>query len=206
LEFFKIRNKPLAHLISTRLYLLESYLQSGAIQPPISNEMRNKFDFMDVDQSLFLTMFREAFQLALNKFKKHVDHHPALSLFKAIQCFDPQYMQANQERHNIQRYREIIEFKNPSNVVLYEWGIYCRLYETFEEEDELDLDVYWKNKKKNLPNLSKIALTYIWLPISGVDVERSFSVYKNILSDKWHALSKESIVALNFLYFNSSNN
>ena len=39
-----------------------------------------------------------------------------------------------------------------------------------------------------------------WLPVFGVDVERSFSSYKNILSDRRIALKEESIQMLNFLY------
>ena len=47
-----------------------------------------------------------------------------------------------------------------------------------------------------------MALIYIWLPVSGVDIERSFSNYKSILSDRRIALKEESIQMLNFLYFN----
>ena len=52
------------------------------------------------------------------------------------------------------------------------------------EEGELDLDKYWSEKSITLPNLSKVALIYIWLPVAGVDVERSFSNYKSILSER----------------------
>ena len=37
------------------------------------------------------------------------------------------------------------------------------------------------NLKDKLLILSKIALEYIWLPISSCSVERSFSIYNNIL-------------------------
>ncbi|CAG8689775.1 5631_t:CDS:1, partial [Scutellospora calospora] len=43
----------------------------------------------------------EAYQLALNKFKKHIDQHQILSLFKAIQCFDPYYFYSQQSQQNI---------------------------------------------------------------------------------------------------------
>jgi hypothetical protein len=42
--------------------------------------------------------------------------------------------------------------------------------------------------------------------MSGVDIERSFSSYKSILSDKRIALKEESIQMLNFLYFNLGGN
>jgi len=76
------------------------------------------------------------------------------------------------------------------------------LVEIFEEGD-LNLNQYWQEKKRIFPNLSSIALVYIWLPISGVDVERSFSNYKRILDDRRRSLSENSIEMLNFLYYNN---
>jgi hypothetical protein len=181
---------------------LEAALQSGVIQPSFNNEMNTKFLEKCVDPTIYITMFQEAYQLALNKLKKHIDHHSALPLFKAIQCFDPRYIHAQQHHCNISLYLEIQEFKNPTDQIIQEWGIYCSLEEEFEN-DEFDLDKYWKSKTKSLSNLSKLALEYIWLPVSGVDVERSFSAYANILSNRRHALSENSIAALNFLYFNN---
>ena len=72
------------------------------------------------------------------------------------------------------------------------------------EEGELDLDKYWSEKSITLPNLSKVALIYIWLPVAGVDVERSFSNYKNILSERRMRLSEKSISMLNLLYHNQN--
>ncbi len=39
-------------------------------------------------------------------------------------------------------------------------------------------------------------------PLVSVDVERSFSMYKNILSDKRRSLSEEKLTQLNILYYN----
>ncbi len=47
---------------------------------------------------------------------------------------------------------------------------------------------------------------YIWLPVSGVDVECNFSSYKSILSNRRVALKEESIKMPNFLYFNLNGN
>src|SRR5437763_1016934 len=75
------------------------------------------------------------------------------------------------------------------------------LQNDFSEDQEVNLDNYWKDLSKSLPTLSKIALIYIWLPVSGIDMERSFSAYKTILNDQRHSLSKETIAMLYFLYF-----
>ncbi|EXX63521.1 hypothetical protein GLOIN_2v1776946 [Rhizophagus irregularis DAOM 181602=DAOM 197198] len=68
----------------------------------------------------------------------------------------------------------------PTDTLIQEWAIYCGLNESIEEFD--DLDLYWR------------------------DIERSFSSYKSILSDRRVALKEENIQMLNFLYFNLSNN
>jgi hypothetical protein len=142
--------------------------------------------------------------LANEKCEKHISHHPALLFFKAIQCFDPRFIQSNSSNHNMENYRIIKEFYLPTDTLIQEWAIYCGLNESIEEFD--DLDLYWRGKRHILPELSSLALIYIWLPVSGVDIERSFSSYKSILSDRRVALKEENIQMLNFLYFNLSNN
>ena len=54
---------------------------------------------------------------------------------------------------------------------------------------EINLDEYWMNLGDKLPILSKIALDYIWLPVSSFSVERSFSIYNNILDENRQNLS-----------------
>ena len=86
---------------------LEVALQSDIIQPPFSNEMNTKFLENGVDSTIYIIMFQEAYQLTLNKLKKHIDHHSALPLFKAIQYFNPHYIHAQQHHCNISLYLKI---------------------------------------------------------------------------------------------------
>ncbi|CAG8623099.1 31508_t:CDS:2, partial [Racocetra persica] len=67
---------------------------------------------------------------------------------------------------------ELITLNAQRDDLLNEWNIYCKLDEELDEN--INLDKYWKEKSDGLPSLSKIALFYIWLPVSGVDVEWSF--------------------------------
>ena len=101
-------------------------------------------------------------------------------------------------------YGIIEEFYSPTDTLIQEWAIIVGLMKQFEEL--IDLDLYWRNKTRLLPKLSALAIVYIWLPVSGVYVERSFSSYKSILLDRGVALKEKSIQMLNFLYFNLSNN
>ncbi|GET02769.1 hypothetical protein GLOIN_2v1761741 [Rhizophagus clarus] len=168
LKFFKIRNSAIAPFVVSRIDQTDAFLRNRTNYPPFT------------------------FKLALAKFEKHTNNHSALLLFYAIQCFNPQFIQSSMNYHNLNNYNLITEFQNPSNKIINEWVIYCGLSEVFEE-GSLDLNQYWQEKKEKFPNLSKIAFIYIWLPISDVDVERSFLNYKRILEDQCRALSKNSI-------------
>jgi len=203
LEFFKIRNKPLAAFVANRVNQTQAALEYGASNPLISSEIIAKCNYHGVDPNEFKPHFKQAYQVALNKWNKHIQHHSALPLFRDIQCFDPRFIRVQTNRQDILSYTNIIEFQNPVNVLLEEWGIYCRMEEVIEE-GELDLDKYWSEKSITLPNLSKVALIYIWLPVAGVDVERSFSNYKSILSERRMRLSEKSISMLNLLYHNQN--
>ena len=62
--------------------------------------------------------------------------------------------------------------------------------------ENFDLNSYWLEKRNTLPILAELALLYIWLPVSGVDVEHSFSAYKNILSDRRCLLENSKLLIL----------
>ena len=52
------------------------------------------------------------------------------------------------------------------------------------------------------PLLSKIAVYYIWMSVTSVDVERSFSEYKHLLNDKRERLTEKNTRQLMILYYN----
>ncbi|GBB89932.1 hypothetical protein RclHR1_01680003 [Rhizophagus clarus] len=170
LEFFKIRNSAIAPFVASRIDQTGAFLRNGTNNPPFSIEMSQLLSHNNYQTNdFFIPIFSEAFKLALAKFEKHTNNHSALPLFRAIQCFNPQFIQSSTNHHNLNNYNLITEFQNPSNEIISEWAIYCGLSEVFEE-GSLDLNQYWQGKKGNFPNLSKIAFIYIWLPISGVEL------------------------------------
>src|SRR6266498_4403148 len=202
LEFFKIRNLAIAPFVTSRIEQTRAFLQNGINNLPYSVEITQLLSHNNQNYEYLTPIFFEAFRVALTKFEKHINSHSALPLFNAIQYFNSQFIQSFQNRHSLANYNLISEFQNPSNTLITEWLIYCDLVEIFEEGD-LDLNQYWQEKKRSLPNLLKIVLVYIWLSISEVDVERSFSNYKRILDDRCRSLSENSIEMLNFLYYNN---
>ena len=104
-------------------------------------------------------------------------------------------------RNDIHRYSVITEFGNPSDELLWKWAIYCGSVGEIVEKN-INLNLYWVGMQKILPILSSIALDYIWLPVSSCSVERSFSMYNNLLNSDRQNLSCESLKQLTMLYFN----
>jgi hypothetical protein len=134
----------------------------------------------------------------------HIPQHPARPLFRASRIFDPLYIKMGIQigdisRNDICRYSIITELGNPSDELLREWAIYCGSVNEIVEEN-INLDLYWVGKQRILPILSNIALDYIWLPISSCSVERSFSMYNNLLNSDRQNLSCESLKQLSMLY------
>ncbi|RHZ90146.1 hypothetical protein Glove_7g36 [Diversispora epigaea] len=137
LDFFQQQKKPIFPYVETRLKNLLAYLESNRISTHFA-----------------------AFQSAYKKFEAHIPDYPTRPLFCAVRLFDPKYMHTgNNQRHNIYQYSIISELDNPSDDLLYEWGIYCGL--EFDNNNENDLDKYWNDLSNRLLNLSKIALDYI---------------------------------------------
>lgn len=202
MDFFQTRNTPVAPSVFLRIQQMQEMLQNGITAPPLSNEMITYISLKQLNIHYFKEIFGKAFNLAYNKFTKHIKHHSALPLFKSIQCFNPQFICGDILKHNLSTYSDIFEFKNPSNQLINEWNTYCNMVENFGVSVGFDLEKYWKDKLYTLPVLSKIALVYIWIPVSAADVERSFSNYKHILDDRRRSLTEKNIARLNFLYFN----
>ncbi|CAJ0636060.1 15954_t:CDS:2, partial [Entrophospora sp. SA101] len=181
LEFFKICDKAIAPYVFLCIENTKNLLRAGIENPPLNQSMIDLCRIQNVSEESLIPTFSQAFNLAYNKLYKHVNRHSALPLFKEIQCFDPKFIRASSSQKNILLYSFIKEFINPEDELINEWSIYCGDNEFLEEN--LDLNKYWNDKKQILPLLSRIALEYIWLPVSGVDVEQSFSYYKNILNN-----------------------
>ena len=94
MEFFKIRNKPLAAFVTNRINQTQAALEYGAYNPLLSSEIIDKCNSQRVNPNGLKPYFKQAYQLALNKWNK-------LSLFRDIQYFDPQFIRTQINRQNI---------------------------------------------------------------------------------------------------------
>src|ERR1044072_5806635 len=102
LEFFKIRNLAIAPYIISRIDQTRAFLQNELIIHHLVWKCLNYY--LKITMKI-MPIFSEAFTLALTKFEKHTNFHSALPLFRAIQCFNPQFIQASLNHHNLATYR-----------------------------------------------------------------------------------------------------
>ena len=72
----------------------------------------------------------------------------------------------------------------------------------YEIPESLELQDFWEGMKVRVPLLAEIAQGVLQVPASSAEVERSFTDYGNILTDKRHNLFDESMKMLNMLYHN----
>lgn len=150
-----------------------------------------------------VAILQNAFKEALNKFEKHWGQYPTKSFLKALRCFDPAFIKNNRNR-DIIMFNAVKEFHEPSGMLLNEWAAYCQFADVFvkDPDDEFDLNRWWEEMAARWPTLGTIALDYIWLMPGNGDVERSFSDYNNIFTERRRMLGDEATKGLCMLYFN----
>ena len=77
------------------------------------------------------------------------------------------------------------------------------IYSDMVYPGDIDPTIYWKSHSVDLPDLYAIAKRYIGLYPSSACLERSFSMAKTVLQDKYGAISSKRAEERIFLYVNS---
>jgi hypothetical protein len=203
LDFFQQENKPMFPFIEQRLQQLEARIIMGKTLNNFGPTIDTILQRLNSPLSSFCPVFQQAYHAAYKKLEDHILQHPARSLFRAVQVFDPRYLSLTTANRDIYSYQIISELVNPSVYLIQEWSIYVNINLNLIEFSELD--EFWDKVTLQLPLLEKIARNYIWLPISSCAVERSFSAYNKILDDDRQNLSPESLKYLTMMYFNNQN-
>ena len=130
-----------------------------------------------------------------------------MSMIKAAAILDPRQLGIlqNSEDRNISNFAaafpDICDFNNPSTQfqLLNEWEIYINTKHIIDQ-DKFDVLEFWKSWPGK--RLASIALRILYIPVSAVDVERSFSKYRDIFSELRRRLLPESTANLCCLYIN----
>ena len=94
--------------------------------------------------------------------------------------------------------------EDPTPEIRNDWDIYIKAAKEgdYPDNEDFDLDLYWKGMVQKAPILAPIARQLIWQRINSVDVERSFSQYKHVLTDRRESLTEAHTKQLLMLKYN----
>jgi hypothetical protein len=152
--------------------------------------------------------FADAFNESAAKLLSYLDMHtgnPCNGLFKAARVFDPrQILTLSQD---LGSYVGHIKLLDPTDVqLLEEWPIYVTLAKNEQFAADFNVVNFWQQMSSSgtgrLPKLASVALPVLLMPVSSVEVERSFSKTGQILSSQRHSMNDATYRGLAALYFN----
>lgn len=193
---------PLAASVFNTMENLTLYLTAGTTKNEFGAETDRLLATFDLEKRRkMVKTFQAVFQAGLTKLSGHVQNHPALQYYKAARIFDPRQL-AMLPTRKITDYGAVHQLNAPTPALLEEWEMYSNLPAGDIPAEPVNLVLFWESMKCRFPNLSKIAADSLWMPVSSVDVERSFSLYKHILNDRRESLSPENTKKLIMLYYN----
>lgn len=191
---------PLACSVFNLMEDLRAYLAASSTKTSFGNETDRLLAKLPAEEKRRkIKSFQEVFRLSHRKLEGHLESHPAYSYYRAARIFDPRQLPI--VSHDIGDYCAISAFRDPSSALLEEFLIYCRS-PIDSLPNPMVLHEYWGGSSDRFPILSSIARDAIWMPVTSVDVERSFSQYKHLLNDRREGLTEENTKRLMMLYFN----
>lgn len=202
IELFERKDIPVAHLAYDSLRSLEAFLENGkstttfgAKTDPLLNGKSQK------EKSSWHKSFHGAYDTALTKLSKHLKRYTALDFIEAVRVFNPRKMSCFNavSEKDIKNFESIHGLKDPNYAVLDEWSSYLILCRSYTGEDILQ---WWADHEQEMPYLSSLARQNLTLPLSSAEVERSFSIYNHIFSDRRRTLTEENTKNLLNVYYN----
>ena len=119
------------------------------------------------------------------------------NFYKAAHIFDPRQLPCIS--HDIDSFAAIKDFQDPSTELVEEFQIYVNYKD--DSRNPFNILAFWNTNKSRFPLLQQIANKVIWMPVTCVDVERSFSQNKYLIN-KCENLTPENTKQFTMLYFN----
>ena len=72
-----------------------------------------------------------------------------------------------------------------------------------DDDGHVRVEDFWSGPTgQRFPTIKAAAAVYAWFPVGSVDVERSFSSYKTLVTNKRQSLTAEHTKQLVSMYFN----
>ena len=193
------KHQPLAPTVFNLVEDLRLYLGSGAGRSSFVSETDQCLSKLpQSEKKKHIKALQGIFQLSEKKLVDHLDRHSAYEFNKAARIFDPRQLQSL--GHDIGDYAAVKPLAGPSPQLLEEWLIYTQWRDAIPTP--FNLPNFWNSLQDRFPVLASIATDATWMPVTSVDVERSFSQYKHLLNDRRESLTEDNTKRLLMLYFN----
>ena len=91
---------------------------------------------------------------------------------------------------------------NPSAELSEQWMAYQQCVSRDPLLTDMELANYWRGLTARFLRVAEMAVFFIYLTVSSVDCERSFSKYKTLLTDRRKTLTELNTKRLAIMYFN----
>ncbi|CAJ0639404.1 16223_t:CDS:2 [Entrophospora sp. SA101] len=82
ISFIKFNSSRQKKYVATHSEVTNAMLLSACSQPPLNNEDLGIINDYYLDLDYYIAIFKEAFKLSLDKFKNHIENHPAVPCLK----------------------------------------------------------------------------------------------------------------------------
>jgi len=138
---------------------------------------------------------------AIEKLEMHLKHLELKEFIASAACFNPTF--AISEKLSFEKfYLPLFTAKNlDKNLLEKEYLTYLSLIES-KSFIISDINAFWKNQEKLLPTLSILARRTVNFPVANCAVERSFALYRCVLTDKRRKFLEENLKEYVFFYVN----
>ena len=171
LEKLESKQIPLAHSINGIMHDLSHYMEYGSLEDDdFDSDVTLSLETLtSCERAACVSSFQEVFIASATKLNSLWENHPACHSYEEVRIFDPKQLPLISTDQQMYKYTSLRIADLPEEIHLTEW---------------------WKAQS------SKIAIPFIWVPVTSCEVERSFSQYANILSHDRQVLSEESVRTL----------
>ena len=194
----------ITHVAYNKIYGLWNHLRFNMYNRDFGEELTEIMTNGNLEVDWWNLELENLYKKAWNKLDRLMKEHEALDFLKSVRVFDP--TQLPYLSKDVQSYAKSFPELNDVNgeSLTKEFKTYLKANTVIRANQ--GLIAFWKEMATSFPNLSKLAAKSLNTPTSSVDVERSFSMYRDILSHKRCRLKEASIEALSMLNYNTNFN
>ncbi len=119
--------------------------------------------------------------------------HPSVDFWKDVQYLDPRKASSLFQEGEAEYLPSTLKRLSGEGIGSHEIHTYRNVRKCYNYNSQFSVFDFWNTFSRELPKLSKLALTALSVPASSADVERSFSSLKRILTAQRTKFTEENL-------------